>query len=83
MQFIYDSDVTGAELRLSDLYVLAASDVLSIGDVNCDGAIDLLDVAPFVESLLSGKYNAKADINTDGVVNLLDVAPFVDLLTGG
>jgi hypothetical protein len=50
--------------------------------VNCDGEINLLDVDPFVESLLSGKFNPKADIDLDGMVNLLDVNPFVDLLTG-
>ena len=53
-----------------------------IGDVNCDGIIDLLDVAPFVEAVTGG-FNSKADINQDGTVDLLDVAPFVDLLTGG
>ena len=58
------------------------SDVL-LGDVNCDGVIDLLDVQPFVDLLASGGYSAKADINSDGVLNLVDVAPFIDLLTGG
>ena len=53
-----------------------------IGDVNLDGVIDLLDVAPFIELLETGGYQIEADINQDGVVNLLDVAPFVDLLTG-
>ena len=53
------------------------------GDVNCDGVVNLLDVAPFVEVLSSGGYEVKADINQDGVVDLLDVAPFVDLLSGG
>ncbi|MEM9412465.1 MAG: dockerin type I domain-containing protein [Planctomycetota bacterium] len=53
-----------------------------IGDVNCDGVIDLLDVDPFVQAI-EGRYNDKADINQDGFVDLLDVAPFVDLLTAG
>ena len=57
------------------------SDAL-IGDVNCDGVIDLLDVAPFVDILTTGGFSVKADINQDGVVDLLDVSPFVDLLTG-
>lgn len=52
------------------------------GDINGDGQINLLDVDPFVEVLLSGQFNPKADINLDGVVSLLDVNPFVDLLTG-
>ena len=53
-----------------------------VGDVNCDGEIDLLDVAPFVVAITAGDFFVKADINQDGYVDLLDVAPFVDLLTG-
>ena len=48
-----------------------------LGDVNCDGVLNLLDVSPFVELLSNGQYSAKADFNSDGVVNLLDVAGFV------
>ena len=54
-----------------------------VGDVNCDGDIDLLDVEPFVALLTANEFDAKADINGDGTVDLLDVGPFVDLLTGG
>jgi len=56
--------------------------VCPLGDINMDGVVDLLDVAPFVDLIISGKFLDKADINMDGVVGLLDVAPFVDLLTG-
>ena len=56
---------------------------IQLGDVNCDGTVDLLDVAPFVEAISTGQYNEKADVNQDGFVDLLDVAPFVGLLTGG
>ncbi|MEM9410564.1 MAG: dockerin type I domain-containing protein, partial [Planctomycetota bacterium] len=52
------------------------------GDLNMDGAIDLLDVAPFIAALASGEFVSAADISCDGSVNLLDVAPFVDLLSG-
>ena len=53
------------------------------GDINCDGAINLLDVGPFIDLINSGVYSAKADINEDGFFNLLDVQPFVELLGGG
>ena len=66
---------------LLDDVVLVES--IQVGDVNCDGSIDLLDVAPFVDLLTMGGFDAKADINQDGEVNLLDVAPFIDLLAGG
>ena len=54
-----------------------------IGDINLDGSINLLDVAPFIALLTSGVFQIEADVNQDGVVNLLDVAPFVELLIGG
>lgn len=54
-----------------------------LGDVNLDGSVDLQDVAPFVNLITSGMFQAEGDINMDGVVNLQDVAPFVMLLTGG
>ncbi len=52
------------------------------GDVNQDGVADLLDIAPFVQLLSQGGFQAEADINGDGVVDLLDIAPFVELLSG-
>ena len=54
-----------------------------LGDVNCDGEVNLLDVTPFVNVITNGEFNAKADINQDGTVDLLDVTPFVNLLSGG
>ena len=53
-----------------------------LGDINLDGAVDLLDVAPFVDLLATGGFQAEADINGDGEVNLLDVNGFVKLLGG-
>ena len=58
------------------------SDVL-LGDVNCDGAINLLDVGPFIDLVSTNEYSDKADMNQDGSVNLLDVTPFIDVLSGG
>ena len=51
-----------------------------LGDVNCDGVFDNLDIAPFVDAIINGGYTAKADINGDGAVDPLDVDPFVQLL---
>ena len=53
-----------------------------VGDVNCDGSVDLLDVGPFVDLITSGEFDPKGDINGDDSVDLLDVGPFVDLLIG-
>ena len=68
----------------NDIGLLAAGGTcdFDIGDVNMDGFVDLLDVAPFVAAITGGKYVCEADVNQDGVNDLLDVAPFVDLLSG-
>ena len=54
-----------------------------LGDVNLDGSVDLLDVAPFVSLISTSTFQPEADINQDGSVDLLDVGPFVTLLVGG
>ncbi|MEM9413040.1 MAG: dockerin type I domain-containing protein [Planctomycetota bacterium] len=51
-----------------------------LGDVNNDCEVNLLDVAPFVDLITEGAFQAEADINEDGIVDLLDVEPFVTLL---
>ena len=51
-----------------------------LGDVNLDGIVNLLDVAPFVHLVSLGCFQTEADINQDGDVNLLDISPFVELL---
>ena len=53
------------------------------GDVNQDGIVDLLDVAPFVNLIVEGAFQLEGDLNGDGTVDLLDVAPFITLLIGG
>ena len=54
-----------------------------LGDVNLDGAVDLLDVSPFIDAIINGELQCEADVNLDGAVDLLDVQPFVNLLAGG
>lgn len=73
---VVEAGVDRVEVQLID----CTADVL-LGDVNMDGLVNLLDVAPFVELISTGDFQAEADINQDGQVNLLDVGPFVDLLS--
>jgi len=50
------------------------------GDINGDGVVNLLDVAPFVQILDLGIQTVCADIDGDGVVGPFDVPPFVALI---
>ena len=69
---------TTQTLTISVDYEVVVTFVL--GDVNCDGVTNLLDIGPFIEVLGSGTYSQKADINQDGSVNTLDIDPFVELI---
>jgi hypothetical protein len=64
----------------------------SPGDLNCDGAVNVFDIDPFVLALTNPAGYAAAhpacdymlaDVNGDGAVNAFDIDPFVGVLTGG
>ena len=48
-----------------------------LGDSNQDGAVNFLDIIPFISILSDGRFLAEADINEDGAVNFLDISPFI------
>ena len=52
-----------------------------LGDINQDGVVSFLDIAPLIEILSTNGFSFEADANQDGVVNFLDIAPFIELLT--
>ncbi len=63
-----------------------------LGDLNCDGLVNVFDIDPFVLALTDPAAYALAypdcdymlaDINGDGLVNVFDIDPFVELLVGG
>lgn len=62
------------------------------GDLNCDGAVNVLDINAFVLALSDTAgyaaahpacFRGLADVNNDGAVDVLDINPFVALLAGG
>ena len=53
------------------------------GDVNLDGIVNFLDIAPFILRLSEMENQAEADLNADGIVNFLDISPFIQALTNG
>ncbi|TWT40448.1 hypothetical protein RAS1_41580 [Phycisphaerae bacterium RAS1] len=64
----------------------------AVGDCNCDGAVNVLDINAFVLAIIdAAAYAAQfpncsallADVNADGAADILDINPFVQLLAGG
>ena len=52
-----------------------------LGDVNRNGSVDFLDIAPFISVLSGGTFQVEADIDGSGVVDFLDIAPFINILS--
>ena len=63
-------------------FAVEAGPVGIIGDVNTDGIVNFLDIAPFIGVLsMVDVFQFEADTNQDGLVNFLDISPFIVLLT--
>ena len=55
-----------------------------VGDVNCDGEVNIHDVNDLIEILLGhhvvGTHVESADVNNDGQINISDVNTLIDIL---
>lgn len=63
-------------------FVAATTSVLK-GDVNLDGSVTFLDIAPFITALSNGQFDPNADCDCDGDNDFLDIAPFIAILSSG
>ena len=62
--------------------VSTTSCTFELGDIDQNGVVELLDIAPFVDLINNQGFLCEADINEDGAITLLDVAGFVSILSG-
>ena len=51
---------------------------MSIGDVNEDGILNILDILLTVNVVMDYEYNELGDVNEDGVLNILDILVMVN-----
>ena len=90
--------MTGGDFTLVGGFwpAVAVEPAYGLGDLNCDGSLNGLDIDPFVLVLTATtpdypEYYAQhpdcihmlADCNNDGSINGLDIDPFVVILTEG
>ena len=50
------------------------------GDVNNDGAVNVLDIVMIVNIILSEEFNQSADLNSDSTVDILDIVQLVNII---
>ena len=77
------NDPAGTEVG-NALVTLNINDFFGLlGDVNLDGIVNFLDIAPFISRLSTSDFQFEADIDGNGTVNFLDIAPFIGILASG
>ena len=52
----------------------------TLGDMNSDGVLNVLDIVSLVNIILSGEENPLGDVNEDGDINILDVVILVNII---
>lgn len=80
-----------ARSRVAQLTLFCNNCPATIGDMNCDGVVNILDVNPFILALedpagyvaqFPGCNIESGDMNGDGAVDILDINPLVALIGG-
>ncbi|MBR5053432.1 MAG: dockerin type I repeat-containing protein, partial [Bacteroidaceae bacterium] len=66
-------------------WTIEAGAAYELGDVNCDGAIDVSDVVAVLAAMAdpSYQYYSTADVNGDGAVDISDAVKVLSLMAGG
>ena len=63
-------------------HTMGGDDECTLGDVNGDGVVNILDVVAAVNIVLSDEYQVSVDLNEDGSVDILDVILIVLIIQG-
>lgn len=67
-------------VTFGNFQVTVGEEPLVLGDFTGDGIVNMMDVQPFIQAIISDDFDLIGDINLDMRVDLLDIRPFVDLL---
>ena len=83
-----DADMPSlVEAALDDFSIMVVDESGLPGDINFDGAVDVLDVVSAV-NIIIGNYDPTqsemnaADLNNDGMINVLDIVSLVNIILG-
>ena len=55
----------------------------SLGDMNNDGSLNVIDIVMAVDLILNDNYDVVGDVNEDGQLNVIDIVMLVDWVLNG
>ena len=76
-----NGNIGGDETALQASISVETDGIVVLGDANCDGEVNFLDISPFIVLLSNSEFKAQADIDGNDVVDFLDIAPFIAILS--
>ena len=75
------SGYTGNEINFDTLVISVDANIASsLGDIDGNGVVDILDVIQLVNNILNNNYQLNADINSDGILNIIDIVLLVNII---
>ena len=70
----------GQDLIINSIPCINIENIIQ-GDVNNDGALNVIDVVIIVDNILNGSdYNSNADMNNDNILNVSDVVIIIGII---
>jgi len=79
-----DNDLTDTQVNLIARWIdegaLSEPYEPLAGDVNDDGAVNILDIVQLANMILSDEYQGSGDLNDDGMLNILDIVQLVNII---
>ena len=75
------SGYTGNEINFDTLVISVDANIASsLGDIDGNGVVDILDVIQLINNILDNNYQLNADINSDGILNIIDIVLLVNAI---
>ena len=77
------SGFNGSAVDYDNVQLLVSSTpVCLLGDVDLSGAVNFLDITPFISVLSGGTFQCEADVDESGEVDFADISAFLSILSG-
>ena len=76
----YSYETDNYAIARAQKYSMDYLEASTLGDINSDGVLNVLDIVSLVNIILSGETDPLGDVNLDGDINVLDVVILINII---